>query len=79
MSEMIEVWGCEFDKFKETYVKYDDPLPEYNISKSGVMVLCKTRDKYLKLLKDDNHHCQNGYDVVMMKVDVKEMKRIVMC
>ena len=35
---------------KEACARYDDPLREYNISKSGVMVLCKACDRYLELL-----------------------------
>ena len=77
MSGMIEAWGRGFDKIKEACARYDGPLPEYNISKSGVMVLCKACDKYLKLLKDDNHHDQDGYDVVKMILDFcKEAKSV---
>ena len=50
MSGMIEAWGRGFDKIKEACARYDGPLPEYNISKSGVMVLCKACDRYLALL-----------------------------
>lgn len=35
---------------EETCVKYSGRLPEYNISASGVMVLCKACDKYLELV-----------------------------
>lgn len=31
------------------------------------MVLWKAYDKYLELLRDDGHHDQGGYDVVMGK------------
>ena len=56
-SGMIEAWGRGFDKIREACAKYDAPLPEYNISASGIMVLCKACDKYLKLLnsKKDTH------------------------
>ncbi len=40
------------DKIKEACAKYDGPLPEYAISASGIMVLCKACDKYLELLYD---------------------------
>ena len=41
------------------------------------MVLCKACDKYLKLLRDDGYHDQNGYDVVMMILDFcKEARSI---
>ena len=53
MSGMIEAWGRGFDKIKEACARYDGPLPEYNISKSGVMVLCKACDRYLKLLSGE--------------------------
>ena len=43
-------WGRGFDKIREACAKYDAPLPEYNISASGIMVLCKACDKYLELL-----------------------------
>ncbi len=66
-SGMIEAWGRGFDKIKEACAKYDGPLPEYAISASGIMVLCKACDKYLELLRDDGYHDQNGYDVVMIK------------
>jgi len=41
------------------------------------MVLCKACDKYLKLLRDDAHHDQNGYDVVMMILDFCKEARTV--
>ena len=68
-SGMIEAWGRRFDKIREACAKYDAPLPEYNISASGIMVLCKACDKYLELLKDDDHHDQDGYDMTKMILD----------
>ncbi len=59
---MIEAWGRGFDKIKEACEKYDGCLPEYNISASGIMVLCKACDKYLELLKDEPHPVQNEQD-----------------
>ena len=56
MSGMIEAWGRGFDKIKEACARYDDPLREYNISKSGVMVLCKACDRYLKLLSGEENN-----------------------
>ena len=35
---------------REACAKYDAPLPEYDISASGIMVLCKACNKYLELL-----------------------------
>ena len=83
---MIEAWGRGFDKIKEACAKYDGRLPEYNISASGIMVLCKACDKYLDLLNEDEdlrlgqsnrNHDQNGHDVVMMILDFcKEARSI---
>lgn len=36
-SGMIEAWGRGFEKNREAYAKYNAPLPEYNISASGIM------------------------------------------
>ena len=75
---MIEAWGRGFEKIKEACALYDGPLPEYRISKSGIMVLCKACDRYLTLLRDDDqHHDQVGHDVVMMILDFcKEPKSV---
>ena len=59
---MIETWGRGFDKIKEACAKYDGRLPEYNISASGIMVLCKACDKYLELLNDETHPVQSEHD-----------------
>ena len=40
-----------FDKIKEECEANNTPLPEYEISERGIMVLCKPGEKYLKLLK----------------------------
>lgn len=61
-SGMIKAWGRGFDKIREACAKYDAPLPEYNISASGIMVLCKACDKYLELLRDASHYDQGGHD-----------------
>ena len=45
--------GRDFDKIIEACAKYEGPLPEYDIKKSGIMVLCKTCDRYMKLLEND--------------------------
>jgi len=51
-SGMIEVWGRGFDKIRDACVKYDNtPLPEYDISETGVMVLCKPCERYMQLLR----------------------------
>lgn len=49
-SGMIEAWGREFDKIREACAKYNRSLLKYNISASGIMVLCKAYDKYMELL-----------------------------
>ncbi len=74
MSGMIEAWGRGFEKIKEACEKYGGPLPEYNISASGIMVLCKACDKYLELLNSDDHHDQAGYDVVKISDNFKEIE-----
>lgn len=77
-SGMIEAWGRGFEKIKEACKVYDGPLPEYEINKSGIMVLCKACDRYLELLRDDDHnHDQVGHDMVMMILDYcKEPKSV---
>lgn len=47
---MIEAWGRGFEKIKEACALYDGPLPQYEINKAGIMVLCKACDRYLGLL-----------------------------
>lgn len=49
-SGMIEAWGRGFDKIRESCRMYDAPLPEYEISEDGIMVLCKASANYLNLL-----------------------------
>lgn len=65
---MIEAWGRGFKKIKEACEKFDGRLPEYNISVSGIMVLCRACDKYLELLngKKDLHLVQSDQDVTKM-------------
>ena len=66
MSGMIEAWGRGFDKIKEACARYEGPLPEYDIKKSGIMVLCKACDRYLDLLHDKSHPVQSEQDVKMI-------------
>ena len=56
MSGMIEAWGHGFDKMKEAWARYDGPLPEHNISKSGIMGLCRAYDRYLELLSGEENN-----------------------
>ena len=58
-SGMIEVWGRGFDKIRGACAKYDATLPEYDINKSGIMVLCKACDKYLELLHGERRPVQS--------------------
>jgi ATP-dependent DNA helicase RecG len=52
-SGMIERWGRGFDKIREACEKYaNTPLPDYDISETGVMVLCKPCESYMRLLKN---------------------------
>lgn len=70
-SGMIEAWGRGFDKIREGCEKYDGPLPEYDISENGIMVLCKPCEKYLKLLRGQYHLGQSDQDsdqVVMEQI-----------
>lgn len=53
---MIEAWGRGFEKIKEACALYAGSLLEYEISTSGIMVLCKACDKYMSLLRDDVQH-----------------------
>lgn len=62
---MIEAWGRGFDKIREACAKYDGPLPEYNISASGIMVLCKACDKYLELLFGHENNSLIGDERIM--------------
>ena len=56
MSGMIDARGRGFDKIKEACARYEGLLPEYDINKSGIMLLCKACNRYLRLLfgKEDN-------------------------
>jgi ATP-dependent DNA helicase RecG len=61
-SGMIEAWGRGFDKIKEACQKYDGPLPEYDISEDGIMVLCKACERYLKILHGEINPVQSERD-----------------
>lgn len=76
-SGMIEAWGRGFDKIKEACEKYDGPLPEYDINEDGIMVLCKACERYLTLLRGEDHPNHNGQDMVRMILEYcKEPKSI---
>ena len=53
---MIEAWGRSFEKIREACTLYDGPLPDYQISETGIMVLCNPCDKYMELLHGPVHH-----------------------
>lgn len=42
--------------YDQICAKYDTPLPEYNISTLGIIVLCKACDKYLELLNGNENN-----------------------
>lgn len=76
-SGMIEAWGRGFDKIKEACKQYGGPLPEYEINESGIMVLCLPCERYMKLLRGDDYHNQNGQDVNKMIIEFcKEPKSV---
>jgi len=68
-SGLIEACGRGFDKIREACKKYDGALPEYEISQSRIMVLCKACDAYLQLLRS-KASCTNDQD------DVQDMFRM---
>ena len=74
-SGMIEAWGRGFDKIKEACAKDEGRLPEYNISPSGIMVLCRACDKYMELLfgKADNSIISN--ERIMSELMSGKMKK----
>ncbi|MCM1500333.1 MAG: putative DNA binding domain-containing protein, partial [Clostridium sp.] len=74
MSGMIEAWGRGFEKIKEACAKYNAPLPEYNISASGIMVLCKACDKYLKLLFGEENNSLISDERIMSELMSGKMK-----
>ena len=77
-SGMIEAWGRGFDKIKEACEKYNGPLPEYDISENGIMVLCKACDKYLKLLSiadTDKTSVKNNDRSLTEVLSEREIKR----
>ena len=51
-SGLIEAWGRGFGKIKAGCKEYGGELPDYEISDSGVMVLCKACPAYLNLMKN---------------------------
>ncbi len=74
MSGMIEAWGRGFEKIKEACAKYDGPLPEYHISASGIMVLCRACDKYLKLLSGKESNSLISDERIMSELVSGKMK-----
>ena len=60
-SGMIEIWGRGFDRIRDACVKYGNtPLPEYDIGETGVMVLCKPCERYMRLLRNGDSTTSNG-------------------
>ena len=76
-SGMIEVWGRGFDKIKDACAKYDNaPLPEYDIGETGIMVLCKPCEQYIKLLRTGDSTAPNGRTWLNMVGSLSEQERI---
>ena len=50
LSGMVETWGRGFEKIKKACAIYDSPLPRYEITDEGIMVLCRPSKKFLQLL-----------------------------
>ena len=73
-SGMIETWGRGFDKIREACAKHDAPLPEYDISDVGVMVLCKPCERYLRLL--DNNSLNNNERIISELLSEKEIEKM---
>lgn len=69
-SGLIEAWGRGFDKIREACESYGGPLPEYEISQNGIMVLCKACNSYLQLLNgvlgqsEQEHGQENEQDII---------------
>ena len=51
-SGLIEAWGRGFDKIKVGCEEYGGELPGYELSASGVMVMCKACPAYMELLRN---------------------------
>ena len=49
---LIEAWGRGFDKITAGCREYGGPRPNYKISESGVMVLCKACPVYMSLMEN---------------------------
>ena len=75
-SGMIEALGRGFDKIKEACEKYDGPLPEYDISEDGIMVLCNACERYLDLLygKPEEINSLNSNERIMRELMSGKMK-----
>ena len=75
-SGMIEAWGRGFDTIKKECEKHNTALPEYNIMSDGVMVLCKSNEKYIELLNSGSI-VQNDRRIAIQKNQtVSEYERI---
>jgi ATP-dependent DNA helicase RecG len=77
-SGMIERWGRGFDKIREACKKYDNtPLPEYDISETGVMVLCKPCESYMRLLKNGGSVKNNDRRMTELLTEKEQKKMLV--
>lgn len=63
MSGMIEAWGRGFEKIKSVCKDtYNTPLPEYMITDTGIMVLCKPNSKYAEISNNKKESVNNGHN-----------------
>ena len=61
---MTKVLGKGFDKIKESCALYDRPMSEYEINEVEIMILCKSCNRYLKLLNNKSQQLNlNGRDM----------------
>ncbi len=59
LSGMVETWGRGFEKIKKACAIYDSPLPKYDISDEGIMVLCRPSKLFLSLLNQQSEQPKN--------------------
>ena len=78
---LIEAWGRGFDKITAGCKEYGGSLPDYKISESGVMVLCKACPAYMALQGNAGEMAgqsgKNEDDETGLKTGLKTRDRIV--
>lgn len=78
-SGMIEAWGRGFDKIKDACEKYNGPLPEYDISEDGIMVLCKPTERYLSLFYRSQNNSLILNERIMSELINGKMGESILC